>query len=592
MATRSAQAPISVLGKRWLLYSIVCHATLALVAIAQGAEIPRVASPQLLLKLATHTASGAPESGKSAGWLDAGIKCELLTSHGRLLPDDLAQEEKNQLAVALLDSDAASSPSVDRLLERFSLADRLDFDGQHYGGGNLGFIDSVLGKSRRPIAFDREVPMRLVPLAPEAEAGLIEKRTSFLANPGVLELCEAANQAYGEGASSQMLADGQFLRAYAGRFDDLYFHLFQNGNGVSALAFCALVDGLGERTYRPLAGVCPRDSAPAARFDLDDILSGGGKSAVARHLRDQSVEAGTPFQRFAFRVVPSLAARARTLPAGARLTASPEEIAAALQSRRFLYPTQVPALYRSPDRFLGWAGSLFMPVANRPAVPSSAADSWYPLPQRDAPLPAEQGAERAASAQLFKSSSTADIVWEDPQFSNLLADPEVTETRPKAAKRGPALPKLVLPEITPAEPLAPEPAPPKVEADPRKRITNARLVAIVTPTMEEAKAYSLSIAASDETLRAIEQTRGRVRLLREFIESARAAAGEAALQETITSDLGTLETRERELAQRLSAALQERANVRAELEDRLRERAASLQSLGKTAAREEGKLRL
>ncbi len=544
-------------------------ALLACTPLSRAQESPLATSPQIFLQLA------APTDAKPA-WRTAGIKTELLIRHGRLLPEGLAAGDEQRLAEALRATLPAEENPHQALLATLPRADDLVFDGQRYVGGNLGYIDSMLGKSRRPLAFDRELPTLLVPLTPAAEAALVEQRAIFQANAETEKTRAHADRTYGAGTAALMLADGQFLRAYAGRFDDLYFHLFQNGNTASGLAFTGLADGLGNRAYRPLIGLLPRDAAAPAAFDLSDILTGGGKSAVRRFLQTKSARSSEPFQGFAFRVLPSIVAKARALPAGARFTAAHEEILRALKSRQHFYPTRVPPLYRTPDRFLGQAGSFFWPVANGPTLPPGAADSWYPLP---APTTGEARAELAedgaASARLFESSSTPDIVWEDPQLSNLLADPATAgRTHPRSA-----------PSESPSE-------------DPRRRGANVRWIAVVTPTAEEANEYLAAIAASDETVRAIEQARGRLRLLRQFIIHGRdasdltaAARGDAlirSLEQAIAADLAAFAQQESVLEERLQASLQVRADLRSALEQRLRrDRVPLLESLGQKPAETE-----
>jgi hypothetical protein len=119
-----------------------------------------------------------------------------------------------------------------------------------------------------------------------------------------------------------------------------------------------------------------------------------------------------------------------------------------------------------------------------------------------------------------------------------------------------------------------------------------RWIAVVTPTAEEANEYLAAIAASDAALRAIEQARGRIRLLRQFIESGRdATVGPTAadpddallarLQPAIAADFATFERLENDLAARLQVALRERADLRSALADRLvRDRVAPLRALG------------
>jgi hypothetical protein len=562
-----------------LLIPVICLASLHV----RAADAPAATSPPLLLKQAD--VGGSPAEAKlGAVWREAGIRSVLLLRFGRLLPDNFPAAEQKRVAAFLQDPATDQEGVMAKMVAIFPSANDLSFDGQRYAGANLSYIDSMLGKSGRPIAFDRALPTLLVPITPEAEAALTEQRTGFQSNGGTRKVRETVEQTQGSEASAALFADGQFLRAYAGRFDDLYFHLFQNGNGASAMAFAALTDGLGERTYQPVQGIGRKGANPAAGFDLNDILSDGGKAAVRRYLSAQSDRAAEPFKGFAFRILPTMIARARTLPPGARLAASQAEISRALRARQHFYPTQVPPLYSSPDRFLGWAGSFFIPVANHPALPPGAADSWYPLPQRDSRAPGESAAESASSVQLFESSSapevsdTSEMVWEDPQLSNLLADPEAKAGTPAGKSPTPA----------------PDATVPKAETDPRLRPGTTRLIAAVTPTVEEAAEYLAAIAASDARLREIEQARGQLRLLREFIALARAASpdagGKAAaglqeVQRAMSADLATFERLENELGGSLQAALQQRADVRSTLVDRLtRDRVKPLQAIGKKAA--------
>jgi hypothetical protein len=114
----------------------------------------------------------------------------------------------------------------------------------------------------------------------------------------------------------------------------------------------------------------------------------------------------------------------------------------------------------------------------------------------------------------------------------------------------------------------------------------------VTPTATEAIAYKTAIATSDEKLRAIEQTRGRIGMLRAFIESARAAFSAAVrgrpndpaierLQRAMAADLASFDQHESELAARVQVALQERLDLRVALENRLHERVEPLRALGR-----------
>ena len=554
---------------RWILTPVVC----LLGVITRGAESAALRSPTILLQSAVDS---TPSNPATAARIEAGIRSALLVVHGRVLPDDLPQEKLERLAAGLRNLEKAEGTAFEAELEALPKADDLSFDGQRYLGGNLACIDSVLGQSKRPVAFDRAVPTLLVPIAPEAEAALLERRASFQGDFDHRELRSAATQAFGGNAATLMFADGQFLRPYIGRFDDLYFHLFQNGNGASAMAFCGLADGLGQRTYQPVLGITPTTSNATAPFDLGDILTDGGKTAVRRYLGPGRTS--EPFKAFAFRVFPTVVAKAHTLKTGARFTVSQAEMVRALRARQHFYPTQVPPLYRSPDRFLGWNDYSFFPVANKgPALPPGAAESWYPLPQRNSRAAADTASEGAASAQLFESSSAVDIVWEDPQLSSLLSDPDERPASPRTPPAQAPIAKAPVPA-----PATENPAP-NAGTDPRLRGAPTRLIAIVTPRAVEAREYLAGIVASDERIRAIERERGRVRLLREFIGNQDIApAADRDLQEAIRADMALLEERDGALETGLQQALQQRAGLRAELTTRLlRDRVRPLEELGK-----------
>ena len=554
---------------------------------ARGEHDLLLDSPRLMLGLAAESRTDTKEDNPGAArvW-ESGLRCEILTRQARLLPEGLSEDAKARLVSELLKPHDPSEPGLRESVASFPGVDELDYDGERYVGGNLNFIDSILSETGRPIAFDRELPAILVPLSPEAEGILNERRLEFQKATEAGKAGKEAKQSSGSQSGSGMFAEGQFLRTYVGRFDDLYFHLFQHGNGASALAFCALADGLVGRVYHPVFGLLRQATAPVAPYDLDDILADGAKAAVQRHFGAASGRAEEPFHRFAYRLVPGLVGKAHRLRPGARIIATRMEIQQALQTTQRLYPTRVPPLYRSPDRFLGWSGSLFIPVANAPTLPPGAANSWYPLPERAGQTTAESSADDVASEQLFESSSTSDLVWEDPQFSDLLADPG-----DRNAGRTGAL----------HERSAGASPNPQVESDPRRRVAVARLIAIVTPQSEEARQYATAIASNDEMVRAIERRRGRVRLLSQFIESAENTSTGAALEkksgqaaavlhEAITRDLASLAQREQDLVALLQEALHERGKVRGELEERLRDRARQLQSLGKPPANAVGQV--
>jgi hypothetical protein len=206
------------------------------------------------------------------------------------------------------------------------------------------------------------------------------------------------------------------------------------------------------------------------------------------------------------------------------------------------------------------------------------------LPQRGELTGSEQIVDGDSSAQLFASSSTAAVEWEEP--TQLLVDPG---TPAEAAKEeqsvqppqpgGPAV------RVLPAIPVHPaEPAAPPQSADPRRRAAPRRLIAVVTPTVSESREYAAAISASDEKVRALVQKLGRIGMLRTFLGTKDGTSGELAageLQQAIDSDLAALKLREAEFNAGLQAALSERADLRSRLEEQLKQRARPLQALGR-----------
>jgi hypothetical protein len=249
-----------------------------------------------------------------------------------------------------------------------------------------------------------------------------------------------------------------------------------------------------------------------------------------------------------------------------------------------------------------------------------------------------------ARDSLFESSSTNDLAWEDPQESNLLADPEETKARkhifgktltakaPKTvairnkpagfraaprtgdllretaqstepapekapleieaslATNAPLDPRMPSEAAMPPEPKPPAERPRKDEPAPAKDLDTrpvppARLIAVVAPTAAESEAYVTMIQANDDRLRAAEQLLGRARELKNQLRIALSSLPPAPgsdLSQAIVGDLASLDQCEQEtLAERLNI-LGERAAARAQLERRLlEERVAPLRALGR-----------
>ena len=554
----------------------------------------------------------------------AAVRCEALLRFGRLIPEDATAEQIRQLVQILKPGGKADGEGIRALMDTFPPADQLLFDGEGYEGGNFGFIDAIIGAQGRPIAFDREPPMFLVPLTAGAEEALCKKRDAFQTrrNPRVLrevggDAAPAEDATGGASPADMMFEDGEFLRPYCGRFDDLYFHLYQNGNAVSALAFSAVADGLSERRYHPLMGLVDQKAGPPERFDLNDILSDGGLSAIRTYGAQNGARETTAFKGFAYRVVPLIVKRVGAASPGDILKVDSADALRAMRSGQRLYPTRVPPLYLSPDRFLGWTGSFCIPVVNGVSLPQQTMDSYCPLPNRN---PDDGDETRAGNSgvsdRLFQSSSTNQLNWEDPQDSDLLSDARESRGRKRSAEKSPA-PATRTSRMPGAKNRAgfmsaprpsdlvrgdsqtgrsasgsgaqPEP-PSENESHPSKEerthsVPPTRLIAVVTPDTAETVAYFSAIQSNDDRLRAAEQMLGRAQRLRSELKVALSSLPEESgedLTRTIADDLASLDRNEREIRSELLNALSDRASVRTLLERRLlEERIAPLRALGK-----------
>ena len=540
----------------------------------------------------------------------AAVSCEILMRFGRLIPENAAAEQIRQLAQMLRPGTKADENGIPALVKDFPPADKLLFDGEGYAGGNFGFIDAIIGAQGRPIALDREPPMFLVPLPAGAAEALSKRREAFQVrrNPHVLHEIDVDSSLSPDGAggappAEMMSEDGEYIRPYCGRFDDLYFHLFQNGNAVSALAFLAVADELSERRYHPLTGLVDQKIGPPLRFNLNDILSSGGLSAIRAYVSRIGARETTAFKGFAYRVMPLIVERVGASNPGDVLKVEAADVLRAMHGGQRLYPTLVPPLYVSPDRFFGWAGSLCVPVVDRFSLPQGSMDSYCPLPNRNTNNRDETRTEdKNASDGLFMSSSTSELMWEDPQNSDLLSDPRELKKRKRSSKlqRGKTGTGGFLTVPRPSDlnregrqtgETAPAFDPSRLNESPSAKDDRThsmppfRLIAVVTPTSADTAAYFAAIQSNDDRLRAAEQLLGRTQKLRSELKRARASLTGGSggdLAQAIADDLTSLDRWEKETRAELLNALGDRADVRALLERRLlEERIPSLQSLGK-----------
>ncbi|MGC3990579.1 MAG: hypothetical protein QM796_13035 [Chthoniobacteraceae bacterium] len=547
-----------------LLRRIHCEIT-ALAALAVTGMM--IAPCGAAVALPTLTSTPVLLAARSAG-SDAlpalAVRNEVLLRFDRLVPASAPPEEITSLASALAEPVTAErDTALKAMTAGYPAADDLTFDGEKYLGGNFAFIDSVIGMTGRPIALDRALPFLLVPLSPAGETALGTQHDKFQAAKSSVKTLEATAKVLapsggdGVAAAGLLFADGSYVRTYCGRFDDLYFHLYQNGNGLSAVAFQAIADGLTLRRYHPLTGLVPATLAPEARFDLSDILSNGGRAAICQWQASQGDLSGRALAAFSYRVLPHISARVAAAKPGTSITVSQQEFAEALSSRRAMYPMGVPPLYRSASRFFGDNAGHMIVVANHtaPTVSKDQMDSLYPLPEPEFPGTDDPArVDQKSSAQLFSSSTASDITWEDPGDSKLLSDSDA-----------------------PGGQSSPTPTAPQ-ETDPRSLPAERHLIAVVTATAAEATDYFAAIKASDEKLRENERIDHRLRSVQAGLTAADLSTTPTAAT-TVKADLATLTSLIAQSASERLTLLRERLAIRTELETRIRgERLDALKS--------------
>lgn len=392
----------------------------------------------------------------------------LLSKFNRLLPSAITTSELEELANVFL-VPQASAARQNALANRLPPADSLVFDGSRLMGGNFRNIDSLLGMDGRPIALNRELPTWIVPLTPTAAAALEAQRQQFQATPASSSIADLTNRIYQANIGGNLVADGIFLRPYAGRIDDLYHHLAQQGNDATGLDFYALLDSLPPRQYSPVSGTASRASVPASRFNLSDVLTGGSFYAIQK-FRSENPKSNVknPFKGLAVRLLPFLGAGLRETGVGSQLRISGDTMRRAIADPRRFTPGKVPPLFQDPSRFLGrWADPRFVPVSKKKKKSASAA-LWEEIQKVDfeTPLPEMNldpaGNELLGLGKVEDSQELPEAIAEESS-ADLMRDlglPEETPT-PAPISRTP-------PQPTPTPPIFTadfRPAPPALELE-------------------------------------------------------------------------------------------------------------------------------
>lgn len=400
----------------------------------------------------------------------AALSIILLTKFDRILPR-LQPTTLNQLADIFLaeNPDTAEQAAT---ASKFPPADTIDFDGSRLTGGNFRNIDAIIGLGGRPIALDRELPAWIVPLEPARAQALDSSRNAGWSSQKFPELQSLFNRIYAADVGEHLVADGIFLRPYAGRMDDLYHHLVQQGGRNGQLDYFALLDSLPVRQYSPIAGTASRKSVPPLRVNLSNILSGGSLQAIqnfkAENPRDN---VQNPFKGFAVRTLPYLPEQLRKTAPGSDLKVSGDLMQRAISDPRRYSPGKAPPLFHDPSRFLGqWEDPRFIRVSKKKKASNAALFAEIQKVDFDTPLP-EMSFEPAGNALLSSAPNTSAPDDTVDLLNDLGLPPEAENT---AKYDPPDAPEPVLPparitesQIPPAPtPLLTKPAPPLLDSEP------------------------------------------------------------------------------------------------------------------------------
>jgi len=414
----------------------------------------------------------------------AALSIILLTKFDRLLPR-LQPTTLNQLADIFLaeNPDTAEQAAA---ASKFPQADTINFDGSRLTGGNFRNIDAIIGLGGRPIALDRELPAWIVPLEPARAQALDSSRNAGWSSQKFAELQSLFNRIYAADVGEHLVADGIFLRPYAGRMDDLYHHLVQQGGRNGQLDYFALLDSLPSRQYSPIVGTASRKSVPPLRVNLSNILSGGSLQAI------QNFKAGNPrdnvqnpFKGFAVRTMPYLADQLRKTAPGSDLKLSGDLMQRAISDPRRFSPGKAPPLFHDPSRFLGrWEDPRFIRVSKKKKASNAALFAEIQKVDFDTPLP-EMSFEPAGNALLSSAPKAATPDDTVDLLNDLGLPPQAENT---ATYEPPDTPEPVLPPARITEPQTPaptalltKPAPPLLDSEPLETPPVMNLALAPTP---------------------------------------------------------------------------------------------------------------
>ena len=410
---RRTPCPVSILLAALLIWLPLASAQLPQVVTKQPAPAQKSPLTRLTqLAFALHGASlDLPRESRQRIEY-ATLSIVLLSHFNRLLPADSSPAEIDALAKVFL----SRSPNIieqNQAASTLPPADSLEFNGSKLGGGNFGNIDAIIGLGGLPIALDRELPARIVPLESSAAQGLTRAREDFqsaTARSDSLppeQIKDLYNRIHQANIAPQLVEDGLFMRPYAGRIDDLYHQLAQNGSRLGQLEFFGLLDSLPPRQYSPVSGTAARQNVPISRVNLSDILTGGSLQAIQKfRSQNPKVIVRNPFQGLAIRLIPLLETSIQESTLGTDLPVSRDALKRAITDPRRFRPPAADPLFKDPSRFLSqWEDPRFISVLKKKAF--SNADLLNEIQQIDfeTPLP-EMNFEPAGNELIQLASPT------------------------------------------------------------------------------------------------------------------------------------------------------------------------------------------
>ena len=295
----------------------------------------------------------------------AALSIILLTKFNRLLPPALSPQDLDRLSRIFITTSANENEQASAA-QNLPPADTLVFDGSKLSGGNFRYIDAIIGMDGHPIAFDRQLPAWIIPLTSSAAKGLSSSQQNFANQPTNAELAELTNRIYQVNVAPYVAADGIFLRPYAGRIDDLYFHFAQSPDQKLSLNYFTLLDSLPPRQYSPISGTKSPQDVPPSRVNLSDILSTGSFAAIQR-FRKENPQANirNPFKGLAVRILPLLDEVIQKARLGEEWEISREIMRRAMNDSRRFTPEKAPPIFNDPSRFLGWIDPRYIRVSKK-----------------------------------------------------------------------------------------------------------------------------------------------------------------------------------------------------------------------------------